>query len=120
MKKTRSICDAHHLLFIRRDYSSGYARALREHPFLRCYIPRDTLHKEIHHRLSHIPVPEGRDARRVFEYLMRLERNGELDYDADILPRLQFLIDQLETPSTVAALKEEYKIISEFYERESS
>lgn len=112
--------DAHHLLFTRRMYHSGYARALREHPFLRCYVPRDTLHREIHHKLKAIPVPEGKDAKRVFEYLMRLERNGELDYDADILPRLAFLIDQLKTPSTVEALKNQYQIISEFYERESS
>lgn len=117
-KILHNACDCHHLCWTRKNWGNGYARALREHPWLRVYIPRDTLHRYIHHNIKCIPVPEGKDARRVFEYLMKLERSGELDYGLDILDRLAFLIKHLKTPATIAALERQYDVIAEFYERE--
>lgn len=109
--------DLHHICYTRRGWSQGYARALREHPFCKVYIPRDTLHRAIHVNLSQIPAPEGNDAKRVFEYLMRLERAGQLDYAADILERLDFLIAHLETSTTVEALKKQRGLVEQYKPR---
>lgn len=111
--------DCHHLLWEKRMYSQGYARSLREHPWLRIYIPRDTLHRWIHHNMRCIPVPDGKDARKCFELLMRMERVGELDYNANIFVRLNFLIEHLVSEDTVNALKKQRQVISEFYSRGS-
>lgn len=109
--------DAHHLLWEKRMYSHGYARALREHPWLRIYIPRDTLHRWIHHNMRCIPVPDGKDARKCFELLMRMERAGELDYKADILERLDFLIEHLTSEATVEGLKQQRNLITLYREQ---
>ena len=110
------VLNCHHLLWGKQMYSQGYCHALREHPWLRIYMPRDTLHRYIHHSMTCIPVPDGKDARKTFEYLMRLERAGKLDYNANIFERLDFLIDQLKTPSTVEALQKQRQIVLNFYE----
>ena len=111
----RNSCDWHHLLWTRRSYDKGYARALRQHPYTGCYIPRDTLHRLIHHEIKTVPVPDGSDARRVYELLVRMENAGELDFNDGILERLDFLINHLESPATVRVLIKQKQIVNNFY-----
>ena len=82
---------------------------------MKVLIPRDTLHKEIHHRIHTIPVPDGLDAQRVFGLLVELEAMGKLDMEAGIEERLDFLIEHLSTPETVSALRDEKEIVHQFY-----
>ena len=103
--------DIHHLLWTRREYDRGYARALRNHPYCQALIPKETLHKKIHHELRHVPVPSGADAKNVFELLMWLEREELLDFDDPIKKKLEFLIENLKTESTVEALEKQLRIV---------
>lgn len=107
--------DAHHLLWEKRMYRTGYAKALRNHAWLKIYIPRDTLHREIHHQMKCIPVPKAGDCKRVFELLARLESKGQLDPNAGIVERLDFLIKHLQTGESVRALKRQRNICLDFY-----
>ena len=84
---------------------------------MKVLIPRDTLHKEIHHQIRSVPLPEKEDARRVFELLVKLEASGELDMNASIQERLSFLIANMTTPDTVEVLKKQLEIVRQFYER---
>ena len=82
---------------------------------MKVLIPRDTLHREIHHQIRTVPLPEAEDARRVFELLVKLESAGKLDMNASILDRLDFLIENMSTPETVAVLQREREIVRQFF-----
>lgn len=109
-----------HLLWIKSKWSRGYVKALRNHAWMKVLIPRDTLHKEIHHQIRTVPLPDKMDAKHTFELLTRLEASGELDMDAGIQERLEFLIAHMTTPETVAVLEKQLAIVRQFYSRESS
>lgn len=112
--KTRRGFDNHHLLWTRRSYDRGYARALRNHPYCQALIPKETLHKNIHHALRCVPVPAGADAKNVFELLVWLERLELLDFDDPIEKKLKFLIENLKTESTVNALQAQLRVVENF------
>ena len=70
--------DTHHLLWLKKqDWSKGYAHALCM-AFTR-YIPV-VYHRELHSKISHIPVPDGELCRKAW---MEYQRNkDEIDsYD---------------------------------------
>lgn len=115
-QKTRKE-DNHHLCWQRRFWNKGWARALRNHPYCQAIIPRDTLHKRIHHVIGTIPVPDGKDARNVYELLIWLENHERLNCEDDILQKLDFLIEHLTTEATVKALENQRQVIIDFYER---
>lgn len=108
------------LLWIKKRWGKGYAKALRNHAWMKVLIPRDTLHKEIHHQIRTIPLPTEEDTKRVFDLLVSLEASGKLDMDANIEERLNFLIEHLTTQETLDALRKEREIVRQFYSRESS
>ena len=61
-------CDCHHLLWTKRDWETGYARALRN-DFTR-RIPVG-LHRELHRVVPPLPVPPGRLCREAYETYLR-------------------------------------------------
>lgn len=87
---------------------------------MKVLIPRDTLHKEIHHQIRTVPIPTKEDTKQVFDLLVKLEASGELDMDAGIEERLDFLIEHLTTQETLDVLRKEREIVRQFYSRESS
>lgn len=115
-----STVDYHHFLFQRKHWQQGYAKALREHWYMGIYIPRDTLHREIHSKIHDVPVPNGKDCKKVFEELVMLEREGLINAEDSYYERLDFLIElwQEKCPATVEILKWQRDIISKFYSRE--
>ena len=115
-QRARREDDNHHLLWQRKNWAKGWVRSLRNHPYCQAYIPRDTLHKRIHHEIPTIPLPEGKDARNVFELLLWLESRDGLDFSDDVLQKLDFLIENLTTEATVEALKRQRQVILDFYE----
>ena len=112
--KARRGFDNHHLLWTRHNYDRGYARALRNHPYCQALIPKETLHKNIHHALRCIPVPSGADAKNVFELLVWLERLELLNFDDPIERKLMFLIENIKTESTLHALEAQLKVVTDF------
>ena len=111
--------DVHHLLWPKSKWDRGYARALRNHDWLRMKIPRETLHTLIHRQVRVIPVPDGKDARKVYEILTRAYNSHEITQKATLEDRLDFLILHLSTPSTVAALEQQKEVVHWFYSRGS-
>ncbi|MBQ2644262.1 hypothetical protein IJG14_01650 [bacterium] len=85
------------------------------------YIPRDTLHREIHSKIHDIPCPNGRECKEAFETLLKLERLGAIDIVNDTCEqRLDFLIKlwKDKCPATVAILQWQKDVISKYYGRE--
>lgn len=112
--------DYHHILFQKRHWQQGYAKALREHPYMGKYIPRATLHREIHSKIHDVPTPNGVDCKRAYNQLLELERQGLIDIEQDTLEqRIEFLIEVWEEscPATVAILKWQRDVVNKFYER---
>lgn len=60
--------DCHHLLWMRRDWETGYARALRS-DFTR-RIPVE-LHRELHRVVPPLPVPPVKLCREAYETYLR-------------------------------------------------
>lgn len=122
--KPRRVEDYHHILYQRKHWQQGYAKALREHAYMGKYIPRDTLHREIHGKLHDIPVPRSVDCKIAFEELCRRERLGLIDIEHDTLEkRIDFLISMWKDrhcEATVAMLEWQKEIISKFYSKSSS
>lgn len=114
-------CDIHHLLWTRKSWKSGYIRELRMHWYCRILIPRDTLHKEIHHYIGSIPVPRNISAKSALEQLRYLEKYGGISPDDPIEKRLKVLIALFECieDCTAEALKIQLRIVNKFYNKPS-
>lgn len=109
--------DRHHLLWYRREYNKGWAKRLRDHWYLSVEIPRDTLHRQIHCEVAHIPVPRVIAIKSALEQLDLLEKFGGISRKDSIEKRLAVLValfDCIEPP-TYDALKKQYEIVCKFY-----
>lgn len=118
--KNAAVKDYHHFLYQSRYWKQGYARKLRQHPYLGAYLPQFTLHSEIHAKIHDIPTPKGEECRRAYNELIRLEKEGLIDVRHDTAEqRLDFLIQiwQRSCPATVAILQWQRDIIRKFYQR---
>lgn len=111
--------DYHHILFQRKHWQNGYAKALREHPYMGKYIPTHSLHREIHSKIHDVPTPNGNMCRHAYHELLNREREGLIDIQHDTLEqRIDFLIEMWEAscPATVAILKWQKEVVQKFYE----
>lgn len=115
MKKT----DRHHLLWYKREYSKGWAKRIRDHWYLHVEIPRDTLHRQIHYEVAHIPVPRVIAIKGALEQLNLLEEFGGINKDDSIEKRLMVLMALFDCcePATYNALKKQYDVVCEFYNK---
>lgn len=110
--------DFHHLLFQGRHWQQGYAKLLRQHPYMGKYIPQATLHREIHSKIHDVPTPNGSECRMAYNEICRLEKLGEIDIVNDsVEKRLDLLISLWadKCPATVAILKWQRDIVAKFY-----
>ena len=123
-KKTRKVRtnsrreDFHHLLFHGRHCHQGYAKLLREHPYMGKMIPMVTLHRLIHSKIHDIPTPNGKECRLAYERICQLEAKGKIDVINDsIEKRLALLIDLWKDtcPATVEILRWQSDIVAKFY-----
>lgn len=111
--------DYHHFLYQKRHWQNGYAKALREHPYMGKQIPRDTLHREIHSKIHDVPCPNGKECRQAFEEILRREREGLIDVELDTCEqRIDLLIELWaeKCPATVAILKWQRDVIAKYYD----
>lgn len=118
-KRFRSRKDTHHLLYQGRHWKQGYAKLLRESPYFKVLIPRDTLHRAIHGKLHDLPTPHGAECRKAYQLMMVGIASGRLDPAHDTAEkRLDFLIEvwKDDCPATVAMLGWQRDIIHKFFE----
>ena len=114
VQRSNSYCNKHHLLWIHKNWSSGYARQLRDCPYFIVSIPANTEHRYIHSNMNGIPVPSGRSCKKAFEQIEILYKHGaikETDTIQQRLERLIFILDYIE-PETVKALRKQLKLIN--------
>ena len=110
--------DIHHLLYIRKGWSKGYNRELRNHWYMRVIIPKVTLHKQIHTQLEWITPPRGSSSRFALEHLAYLEKYGAIHSEDSIVQRLKVIIalfDGGADVETINDLKKQLEIATEFY-----
>lgn len=116
--KTNNRLDFHHILFQQKHWNSGFAKALRQHPYMGKMIPQRTLHSEIHSKIHDIPTPNGAECKAAYLELLRREQLGLINVENDSLEvRISFLIEVWEDicPATVAMLKWQREVVSKFY-----
>ncbi len=112
----------HHILFQKKHFQQGYAKQLREHPYMGKYID-DTLHAILHSKIHDVPAPNGRECRLALAELNRCMEAGLIDYENDTLEqRIDFLIEiwQFSCPATVAILRWQRNVAQKFYTRIAS
>lgn len=110
--------DNHHICFPRTLWQKGVGIMLRQYWYCIVSIPRETLHQEIHHEVSDIPVPRNSSIMNVLEALNRLAEQGAIHKEDGIERRLQILIalfDCIE-PKTTKALKKQLQVVERFYQ----
>lgn len=109
-------CDIHHICYIRRSWNSGYPRKIRDHPYFKISIPRDTLHRMIHSELKEIPVPSELAAKSAYEQILLLENYCALHYGDPIEKRLSILIAIFDCSAqeTADGFRKQLEIVHEF------
>ena len=113
--------DCHHIFFQKRHWKGGLKNELRMYWYCRVYIPRNTLHREIHAYLATIPVPKGTNIRSALTQLRELEKYGAISETDNIEKRLKVLIALFECAEdpTANALKVQLEIVQKFYSKPS-
>lgn len=109
----------HHCCFIKAKWGAHYARMVRDSHYFIIEIPRDTLHKYIHAHMTEVPVPNEAAAKKAYESLVLLDRNGVLDDDDPIEMRLLLLVALFDhsAPATADGFREQLSIVRRFYDK---
>lgn len=114
-----SVCDRHHLCFIKGRWKSGSIYALRQYHYCIILLPKTTLHKYIHKNMTAVPVPSELAAKNALEQLRYLERFGAISDDDPIEKRLMLLaalFDCIAQP-TADGFRQQLGIVHEFYHK---
>lgn len=114
--KRPSSKDEHHLLYTRKDWSSGSAKVLRRQSYCKVRLPRD-LHEKLHAEVPSVPVPGGNSVKHALDQMDYLAHFGAISEKDNVEKRLLVLIalfDCVEQP-TADALRKQLKIIREYY-----
>lgn len=113
-------CDKHHLIYQGRNWKRRSLKELRMFWYCIMYIPRNTLHREIHANLGTIPVPDEGVAKNVLRRLKIYDDNGELSHCDPLEKRLALLADlfeRYEAFDTAGAMRKQLSIAKCFYNR---
>lgn len=122
-KRKKKVCrkvspnDTHHIMFTRRRWDTGAAKALREHYYAKALIPKDTLHKAIHAELAYVPVPRKVSIMFALNQLQLLEDYHAISADDSFEKKLKVLIalfECLDEP-TAEALRQQLEIVQQYY-----
>lgn len=111
--------DYHHILYQAKYWKQGYAKELREHPYCGAYIPKYTLHRELHAKIHDIPTPNGKDCRMAIEWLNCLLDNGEIHISDPLNKKIAVIAHffRPQCPATVAVLDWQREVVEKFYAR---
>ena len=115
-------CDYHHILFQKKHWARGYAHTLREHPYCGEYIPKATLHRELHSKIHDVPCPNGDVCRMAVEKLNEWLEIGRISLGDRLDEKISVLADIFrETcPATTAILDWQREVVSKFYSKEGN
>lgn len=115
--RTRNANDRHHILWQRNKWSQGYVYKLRDHPYCKILIPRETLHRHIHLEMIGIPVPSQDSAELALDRIGCLAERGLISYDDSFEKRLKVLIALFEgyENETAEALRKQLEIVQDYY-----
>lgn len=106
----------HHILFQRKQYSTGYAHQLRSEKYLIVQIPHK-LHATIHSEVHGVPTPDGADCKRALQALQQGITDGTLTNQDTLMQRLNFLIGIWEEtcPATTIILQWCHDVAEKYY-----
>ena len=107
-KRFRKGYNRHHLIFQRKHYAKGYAKALRE-AFV--YEIPIHIHDELHNTVLH-DVPRPSDAEIKSMYLTYLAHKEVID-QADILTACEWLATACRDPAWRACMFRQYNFLKE-------
>ncbi|WP_407457161.1 hypothetical protein [Fibrobacter sp.] len=108
--------DCHHILWQRKKWNKGYLRKLRDFYYCKVYIPKDTLHQEIHNRIRFIPEPRPMSARFAIQQLELLDYYGAISDSDSFDKRLRILIELFRyvEDNTASALELQLEIVRDY------
>ena len=112
---TSSGWDCHHIFYCRKSYKTKTLRDLRELPYCKVYIPKDTVHKTLHALVRCVPAPKEVNAKGAMYQLRLLEEYGAISPQDSLEKRVEVLaalFDCVEQP-TADALREQARIVHE-------
>lgn len=115
---SRKAEDTHHLCWPRKRWNKGWARLLRYHWYMRVEIPKNTLHQDIHNKVSGIPLPEEKEIKRAIKHLDVLAEAGAISEKDTIEKRLAIVIPMFSNRSSgafVGALSQQFSVVGDFY-----
>jgi len=120
--QVRNHLDCHHIFYYRKDYKTKTLRELRELPYCKVYLPKDTIHKAIHALVPCVPVPKEVNAREIIRHIGFLEEYkaiGSADSFEKRIETLASLFDCIEQP-TADALRAQAIIVHELSPKPST
>ena len=114
-----TIYNAHHCLWKRNCWDTGWARRLRNHPYCRIEIPRDTLHQLIHATIPEIPVASGIACKTAYEALNSWLEAEFISMDDNLSTRCANLMRcfRASSPDTYKALQKQKQIADGYYHK---
>lgn len=109
-------CDVHHILWQRRHYNCGWSKRLREHPYLRLLVPRETLHRKIHEYVGDIPCPPEADCKLAYMSIEAGLISGRLQPDDSLTKRIIELLEIWKDTDTrtYSALERQLEVVVSF------
>ena len=117
-RKTYQGCDYHHILFQGRHWNKGAAKELRNHPYCGGYIPKFTLHQEIHSKIHDIPTPNEDECKFALKVIDEWLEAGYLQLNHRLDKKISVLADLFrgKCPATTAMLDWQKEVVTKFYE----
>lgn len=111
--------DYHHILFQGRHWKQGWAKRLRGHPYCGGYIPKMTLHREIHSKIHDVPTPNGAECRIAVEALDSWLEAGYISLDDPMERKIEMIAKcfRAKCPATTAVLDWQREVVLKFYQR---
>lgn len=108
--------DRHHLCYPRNSWNYGFAKKLRNMPYLIVEIERETVHQGIHACVPYVPVPSGQACSMAIVKLHELYADNVISDDDSLTKRLSVLISVFEEldPDVAYAFEEQLKVVCKF------
>ena len=112
-----TITNVHHILWKKNCWDTGWAKRLRNHPYCKIGVPRDTLHQLIHASIPEIPVASGIACKTAYEAIDSWLASGYASMEDDLSTRCRKLMMcfRVACPDTYKALQKQKQIADGYY-----
>jgi hypothetical protein len=108
--------DRHHLCYPRNSWNYGFAKKLRNMPYLIAEVERETVHQTIHACVPYVPVPSGQACSMAIVKLHELYADNVIGDNDSLSKRLSVLINIFSEldPDVAYAFEEQLKVVCKF------